>query len=37
MEVLGHSTIKLTADTYSHISESLLGEAADKMDKVLSS
>jgi integrase len=35
MEVLGHSTITLTANTYSHVSRSLLGDAADAMDRVL--
>ena len=36
METLGHSTIKLTADTYGHIARELLTDAAVKMDAVLS-
>lgn len=32
---LGHSTITLTADTYSHVRETLQKEASDKLGKVL--
>lgn len=32
MELLGHSQISLTLDTYSHVVPSLMREAADKMD-----
>ena len=35
MEVLGHSQISLTMDTYSHVSPALHGEAARKMDSLL--
>jgi len=35
MEVLGHSTITLTANTYSHLLPSLMDEAADAIDRVL--
>ena len=35
-EALGHSSISLTLDTYSHVVPSLQKEAADKFDKVLS-
>ncbi len=35
MERLGHSTITLTLDTYSHMIQSLNQEAADAMDRVL--
>lgn len=35
MEVLGHSQISLTMDTYSHVSPALHGEAAQKMDSLL--
>ena len=35
MEVLGHSTITLTANTYSHVLPSLLSDAATAMDKAL--
>ena len=37
MEVLGHSQISLTMDTYSHVLPALLREAADLMDAVLGS
>ena len=33
-ELLGHSTIVLTLDTYSHIIPSMHSETADKMDSV---
>jgi integrase len=32
MEILGHSTIKLTMDTYSHVMPELLADAADQLD-----
>src|SRR4029077_9087005 len=32
METLGHSTIQLTLDTYSHVAPALLRDAADAMD-----
>lgn len=35
MEVLGHSTITLTANTYSHVLPSLLDDAATAMDRAL--
>lgn len=35
MEVLGHSTIALTANTYAHVSEALLGTARDALDRAL--
>jgi len=35
MEVLGHSTITLTMNTYSHVMPSLLSDAADAMDRAL--
>jgi integrase len=35
MERLGHSTINLTLDTYSHVIQALNQEAADAMDRVL--
>jgi len=31
MEVLGHSSISLTADTYSHVMPSLVQDAAEKV------
>lgn len=34
-ERLGHSTITLTADTYSHVSEKMQQEASSKLDNVL--
>jgi len=33
---LGHSTITLTADTYSHVGERLQREASNKLEKVFS-
>jgi integrase len=36
MEVLGHSQISLTMNTYSHVMPALLRDAADKMDAILS-
>jgi integrase len=35
MELLGHSSITLTADTYSHLMAPTMREAADKMDALL--
>ena len=35
MEVLGHSQISLTMDTYSHVLPALQREAAEQMDKAL--
>ena len=35
MEILGHSQISLTMDTYSHVVPSLQREAADRMDTLL--
>jgi integrase len=35
MEMLGHSTITLTANLYSHVAPTLLRDAADKMDAIL--
>jgi hypothetical protein len=35
MERVGHSTINLTLDTYSHVIQALNQEAADAMDRVL--
>jgi integrase len=35
MEILGHSQISLTMDTYSHVMPSLKSDAADEMDRVL--
>jgi integrase len=35
MDVLGHSTITLTANTYSHVMPSLMDEAASAMDRAL--
>jgi integrase len=37
MELLGHSTIKLTADTYSHVFPEVMRDAAKAMDKALNS
>lgn len=34
MEILGHSSIALTMNTYSHVMPSLMREAADAMDRV---
>ena len=36
MEILGHSQVSLTLNTYSHILPSLTREAADKMNAILS-
>ena len=36
MELLGHSTIALTANTYSHVMPSMMQDMADKMDSILS-
>ena len=36
MEMLGHSTIALTMNTYSHVIPSLEREAADRMNAILS-
>ena len=36
MDILGHSQISLTLDTYSHVIPSLQAEAAEKMDALLS-
>jgi integrase len=35
MEVLGHSSITLTANTYSHVGKAAMRDAADKMDAAL--
>lgn len=35
-EMLGHSQISLTLDTYSHVIPTMQGEAASKMDRLLS-
>ncbi|WP_033820901.1 tyrosine-type recombinase/integrase [Kitasatospora sp. MBT63] len=35
METLGHSTITMTLDTYAHVMQSTLREAADRMDDAL--
>jgi len=34
-EMLGHSTVKLTLDTYSHVTPTMQQEAADKLDGLL--
>jgi integrase len=34
MELLGHSTIALTANTYSHVMPSMMQDMADKMDAI---
>ncbi|GIO39056.1 site-specific integrase [Paenibacillus antibioticophila] len=34
-ELLGHSSIKITLDTYSHLMPNMQGEAVDKLDKML--
>jgi hypothetical protein len=36
MEILGHSQIGLTMNTYSHVAPQLQGEAAQRMDELLS-
>jgi hypothetical protein len=35
-EMLGHSTITLTLDTYSHLIPAMHGDAASAMDAILS-
>jgi integrase len=35
MEILGHSGIAITMDTYSHVLPELQCEAADRMDQAL--
>ena len=35
METLGHSTFKLTMDTYSHVIPQVQREAADQMGEIL--
>lgn len=35
METLGHSTISMTMDTYGHVMETTLRDAARKMDEAL--
>ena len=35
MEMLGHSQLKLTLDTYSHVLPALQEDAAAKLDEVL--
>jgi site-specific recombinase XerD len=35
MDLLGHSTIALTANTYSHVMPSMMQDVADKMDAIL--
>ena len=35
MQILGHSTITLTIDTYTSVLPSVMKEAADKIDDVL--
>lgn len=35
MEILGHSTIRLTMDTYAHVLDRQLSDAADAMDRAL--
>jgi integrase len=36
MEVLGHSQMRTTTDTYSHVMPALGRDAADRMGKALS-
>ncbi|HXW84599.1 MAG TPA: tyrosine-type recombinase/integrase, partial [Candidatus Binataceae bacterium] len=36
MEVLGHSTIALTANTYGHVQRGMMEDAASRMDALLS-
>lgn len=36
MDLLGHSEIRLTMDTYAHVMPHMLSDAADQMEKVLS-
>jgi integrase len=35
MELLGHSSIAMTANVYSHVAPAMLRDAADKMDAIL--
>jgi integrase len=35
-QLLGHSTITLTLNTYSHVLPAMQDDAADRMDKLLS-
>jgi integrase len=35
MELLGHSSISLTANTYSHVMPAAMRETADKMEVIL--
>jgi len=35
MEVLGHSTFRLTMDTYAHVLDGQLSQAADAMDRAM--
>jgi integrase len=35
MELLGHSSITVTMNTYGHVLPALMREAADKMDAIL--
>jgi hypothetical protein len=37
MEILGHSQISLTMNTYSHVAPQLQDEAAQRMDDLFSS
>ena len=32
---LGHSTIRVTADTYAHVSPTMLQSAADRLDRII--
>jgi integrase len=34
---LGHSTISTTADIYAHVTDSLMRDAADRIDRALQS
>ena len=36
-EMLGHASITLTMDTYSHVTPDMQRESADRLDEVLSS
>ena len=35
MELLGHSRIGVTMDTYAHVMPAMMQEVADKMDAIL--
>ena len=35
-ELLGHASVTITLDTYSHVLPNMQGEAAGKMDSMLS-